>query len=74
MMGGDLSSAIAPDIIELIANRITGGGRELEGALNRIMAYQQFNHAAITLDLAAMVLRDMQANPDGSLRKDTRSK
>ena len=42
----------------------TGGGRELEGALNRVVAYQQFNKAPITLDLAAMVLRDMSANPD----------
>ena len=64
MMGGDLSSAIAPDIIELIANRITGGGRELEGALNRIMAYQQFNKSAITLDLASMVLRDAAGTAD----------
>ena len=57
---------IPDDVRDFIANRITGSGRELEGALNRIVAYQQFSHAAVTLDLAAMVLRDMQANPDGS--------
>lgn len=57
---------IPGDVLEFIANRIAGTGRELEGALNRVAAYQQFNHAPITLDLAAMVLRDMQANPDGS--------
>ena len=45
---------------------MTGGGRELEGALNRVMAYQQFNQSPVTLDLAAMVLRDMSANPDQS--------
>ena len=57
---------IPGDVLEFIANRIAGTGRELEGALNRVAAYQQFNHAPITLDIAAMVLRDMQANPDGS--------
>ena len=57
---------IPEDVIEFIANRITGSGRELEGALNRVMAYLQFNKSPIDLDLAAMVLRDMQANPDGA--------
>jgi chromosomal replication initiator protein len=60
----DHALVIPDDVLEFIANRITGGGRELEGALNRVVAYQQFNHAAITLDLASMVLRDMSANPD----------
>lgn len=60
-------SVIIPDeVLEFIANRVTGTGRELEGALNRITAYQQFNNAAVTLDLASLVLRDMQASPDGS--------
>ena len=62
----DHNVSIPEDVIEFIANRVTGSGRELEGALNRVMAYQQFNHAAITLDLAALVLRDMSANPDGA--------
>jgi len=55
---------IPDDVLEFIANKITGGGRELEGAMNRVLAYQQFNHQPITLDLAAMVLRDLSANPD----------
>jgi len=62
----DPAVTIPGDVLEFIANRVTGSGRELEGALNRVAAYQQFNHAPITLDLAALVLRDMQANPDGS--------
>jgi chromosomal replication initiator protein len=64
MLNGDVTAAIAPEILELIANRITGGGRELEGALNRIMAYQQFNKSPITMDLASMVLRDAQGTAD----------
>jgi chromosomal replication initiator protein len=53
------------DLAEFIANKITGGGRELEGALNRIAAYQQINgNAPVSLDLVAMILRDMAQNPD----------
>ena len=66
MQKRDPAVVIPEDVLEFIANRITGSGRELEGALNRIAAYQQFNHAAVTLDLASLVLRDMQAAPDGS--------
>ena len=61
----DPSVIIPDDVLDFMANRIAGSGRELEGALNRIAAYQQFNQAAVTLDLAAMVLRDMQTSPDG---------
>jgi chromosomal replication initiator protein len=64
MLKAEGSCEIAPDILELVANRITGGGRELEGALNRVMAYQQFNKSAITLDLASMVLRDAAGTAD----------
>jgi chromosomal replication initiator protein len=64
MLNGDLAAAISPEILELIANRITGGGRELEGALNRVMAYQQFNKSEITVDLASMVLRDAAGTAD----------
>ncbi len=66
MVKRDPSVVVPDDVLEFIANRVTGSGRELEGALNRIAAYQQFNQAAVTLDLASLVLRDMQANPDGS--------
>jgi chromosomal replication initiator protein len=66
MQKRDASVIIPDEVLEFIANRITGSGRELEGALNRIAAYQQFNNAAVTLDLASLVLRDMQASPDGS--------
>ncbi len=66
MLKRDSSVVIPDEVLEFVASRITGSGRELEGALNRITAYQQFNQAAVTLDLASLVLRDMQANPDGS--------
>ncbi|MBL8907499.1 MAG: chromosomal replication initiator protein DnaA [Rhizobiales bacterium] len=55
---------MSPDVLEFIANTCTGGGRELEGALNKMIAHYQLSHAPVTLDLAAMVLRDMAQNPD----------
>jgi chromosomal replication initiator protein len=64
MQKADPSLHITDDVLTLVAQRITGGGRELEGALNRIVAYQQFNHSAITSDLAAMVLRDASQTVD----------
>ncbi len=55
---------MSSDVLEFIANTCTGGGRELEGALNKMIAHHQLSHAPMTLDLAAMVLRDMAHNPD----------
>jgi chromosomal replication initiator protein len=60
----DPNIRVDSDVVEFIANKVQGGGREIEGALNRVIAHQQFSQAPITVDLAAMVLRDMSANPD----------
>lgn len=60
----DPNIQIDGDVVEFIANKVQGGGREIEGALNRVVAHQQFSQAPITVDLAAMVLRDMSVNPD----------
>ena len=66
LMSRDPQQMVSPEVLDLIAHRIVGGGRELEGALNRVIAYQQFNNQPITLDLAGMVLRDaaQQGNQD----------
>ena len=64
MLKNDPSAVIEPAILDLIAERITGGGRELEGALNKLVAYQQFNKSIITVDLASMVLRDAAGATD----------
>ena len=58
MLARDPAQSLPDDVLDLIAERTTGGGRELEGALNRIIAYQQFNNMVVTLDLAAVVLRE----------------
>jgi chromosomal replication initiator protein len=55
----DSALSVGGDVLEFIANKITGGGRELEGALNRVIANQQLTRARMTVDLAAMTLRDV---------------
>jgi chromosomal replication initiator protein len=55
------------ETIELIANKAQGGGREIEGALNRIFAWQQINRqGAISADIAQMILRDLTPSADQS--------
>jgi chromosomal replication initiator protein len=61
LVARDANAMVSDEILDLVAERVTGGGRELEGALNRIAAFQQFNNQPITLDLASMVLRDAAA-------------
>jgi len=56
----DLPGADVPeDVLELLAHRITGSIRELEGALNRICAYAQLTGETITLDFAVSTLGDV---------------
>jgi chromosomal replication initiator protein len=56
---------VPEDVVEFIANRITGGGRELEGALNRVIASLQVpGGAPLTIDAAAQALRDLAQAPE----------
>jgi chromosomal replication initiator protein len=62
MLAKDASHVLPAEVLEMIAEKVNGGGRELEGALTRILAYQQFNNRPITADLAAMVLREAMSS------------
>ena len=46
-------------VLEFLAHRITSNVRELEGALNRVLAYSNLVGRAIALDMAQDVLRDL---------------
>ncbi|MDA0262298.1 MAG: chromosomal replication initiator protein DnaA, partial [Proteobacteria bacterium] len=46
-------------VLEFLAHRITSNVRELEGALNRVLAYSNLVGRAITLEMAQDVLRDL---------------
>ncbi len=46
-------------ILEFLAHRITSNVRELEGALNRVLAYSDLVGRAVTLESTQEVLRDL---------------
>jgi len=50
---------ITPDVLELLAHRIQQNIRELEGSLNRVIAYARLLRAMITPELAAKALEDI---------------
>jgi chromosomal replication initiator protein len=47
------------DVIDLLAARITSNVRELEGALNRLVAYAQLNGEPISMDFAVATLGEV---------------
>ncbi len=55
----DPSFEISRDVIELLAERLTENGRELEGATARLYAHWQYLHAPITRETAETVVRDL---------------
>ena len=55
---------VPEDVLEYIANRVNGGGRELEGALVRVVARQEVNRGPLSIDMAALALRDLAQNQE----------
>lgn len=60
----DPGCGVPAPVIEFIAQRIKGGGRELEGALNRVMAHRQFTTTELTTEIAGAALRDLLQTGD----------
>jgi chromosomal replication initiator protein len=54
---------LSDDIVEYIANNIQSNIRELEGALNRLIAYQKLNNKAPTLEVAENLLKSVIFSP-----------
>ncbi len=54
---------IGSDVIEFIARKVVSNIRELEGALNRIVAYASMGGVPITIELAQAVLSNVLYNP-----------
>lgn len=54
---------IAPDLLYFIARQIQNNIRELEGALNRVVAYVQLTGYPATIKTAEMALADILARP-----------
>lgn len=55
----DPSFTLGREILELLADRLTESGRELEGAVTRLYATWQYMRTAITPDIAETVIRDL---------------
>ena len=54
---------ITSDVIEFIARKVVSNIRELEGALNRIVAYASMSSTPISIELAQAVLANVIYNP-----------
>jgi chromosomal replication initiator protein len=55
----DLPDVSVPEgVLDILASRITASIRDLEGALNRVIAYAQLTGETITLDFAVATLGD----------------
>jgi chromosomal replication initiator protein len=54
-----LSQSVPAEIMELIAHRVQSNIRELEGALNRVVAFSELSGTALTQQMAEMALADL---------------
>ena len=54
------------DVVRYIAEHFSDNVRELEGALNRVVAYAQLHHQPLTLPLARKILEPQQRPIDHS--------
>ncbi|KPQ09975.1 MAG: chromosomal replication initiator protein DnaA [Saliniramus fredricksonii] len=53
---------VSDDVIAYVARHVTTNGRDLEGAVNRLLAHATLTGAAVTLDTAENAIRDLVRN------------
>jgi chromosomal replication initiator protein len=56
--------AIPPDVLTFIARKFQSNVRELEGALNRVVAHALLNNEPLAAEMAAAVLQDILTRAD----------
>ncbi|MBW4329667.1 chromosomal replication initiator protein DnaA [Stakelama sp. CBK3Z-3] len=67
----DMDGAAVPEeVLELLAGRISSSVRELEGALNRLVAYAQLIGEQVTMDFAMQTLGEVLAGPQRRITID----
>ena len=59
---GDPSFEIPREVVEMVADKLTESGRELEGAVTRLYAQWQLMRSPVTADAAEGLLRDLVAS------------
>ena len=50
---------VPPDVVQFVANTIVTNGRDLEGAVNRLLAHATLNGAPLTVETAEAAIRDL---------------
>ena len=55
----DVHTKLAPDVLEMLAGETRRNIRELEGSLNRILAYASLLRAEVTTELAQKAIKDI---------------
>jgi chromosomal replication initiator protein len=58
-----LAANVPSDVIDLIARQVQSNIRELEGALNRVVAYARLRGNSLTVDMASAALADLMSRP-----------
>jgi chromosomal replication initiator protein len=56
-------NAVPDNVLEFIARQVQSNIRELEGALNRVLAYARLTGSPLTPELAASALADLMVRP-----------
>lgn len=59
LRASDASIAVSDTILDYVSQTVQTNGRDLEGALNRLVAQQCYTGAPVTLESAQLVLRDL---------------
>lgn len=55
----DPTFEVPGEVVNLLAERLTESGRELEGAINRLYLTWQLMRAPVTIDIAETIIRDL---------------
>lgn len=55
------------DVLHFISDTIQSNVRELEGALNKVIAYHQFKHVPIHLETVEPIIRSLQSTPSSKV-------
>ncbi|MEM8812720.1 MAG: chromosomal replication initiator protein DnaA [Pseudomonadota bacterium] len=55
---------VPEEVLAFIASNVTANGRDLEGAINRLLAHHQLAETPITMDMAELKLQDLIRSHD----------
>ena len=62
MKAEEQKTVVSPEVLNSIARRIQKNIRELEGALNRVLAYARLTQSPLTVELATQALADISSD------------